>query len=309
MRILALALLFAAALQPSAGAAPNVVADIAPVHSLVARVMEGVGGPSLLVEPGRSPHGYALRPSQARDLEGADVVFWVGAPYEPWLARALPRLAPRALAVPLMEAEGVRQLARREGAAFEAHDHDGGHGDGAHDDGGHDDHGGADPHVWLDPLNAMAMTAAIAAALAEADPANAETYRTNAAAVRGELRTLTQEVRARLSGVEGRFVVFHDAFHHFEARFGVEAAGAVSDTDAVEPGAARLSAVREVVGAADCVFTEPQMPPRRLEAITRGTGVRVGTLDPLGVDHAPGPDLYAAVIRDLADDLAACLGE
>ena len=307
MRILALALLFAAALQPSAGAAPNVVADIAPVHSLVARVMEGVGGPSLLVEPGRSPHGYALRPSQARDLEGADVVFWVGAPYEPWLARALPRLAPRALAVPLMEAEGVRQLARREGAAFEAHDHGGEHGDGAHGDGGHGDHGGADPHVWLDPLNAMAMTAAIAAALAEADPANAETYRTNAAAARGELRALTQEVRARLSGVEGRFVVFHDAFHHFEARFGVEAAGSVSDTDAVAPGAARLSAVREVVAGADCVFTEPQMPSRRAEAITRGTGARVATLDPLGVDHTPGPGLYPAVIRGLADALAECL--
>ena len=58
--------------------APNVAVDIAPVHSLVARVMEGVGAPSLIVQPGASPHEYSLRPSEAAALQEADLVFWMG---------------------------------------------------------------------------------------------------------------------------------------------------------------------------------------------------------------------------------------
>ena len=151
------------------------------------------------------------------------------------------------------------------------------------------------------------MTDAIADALVEADPANARTYRSNAAAARDELRALTSEVRDMLAGVEGRFVVFHDAFHHFEARFDREAVGALAGTDAVSPGAARLSEVRALVANVECVFTEPQMSSSGVEAVTRGTDVRIGTLDPLGVGHTPGPGLYPALIRGLAKSMKDCL--
>ena len=59
-------------------AAPNVVATIKPLHSLVAGVMEGVGTPELLIEGAASPHGFSLRPSDAGKLESADLVFWIG---------------------------------------------------------------------------------------------------------------------------------------------------------------------------------------------------------------------------------------
>ncbi|PIP97144.1 MAG: zinc transporter, partial [Rhodobacterales bacterium CG18_big_fil_WC_8_21_14_2_50_71_9] len=81
------------ALSGTAMAAPQVATDIAPVHALAARVMAGVGAPSLIVPPGASPHGYALRPSEAAALERADVVFWVGAALTPWLEGAIDALA------------------------------------------------------------------------------------------------------------------------------------------------------------------------------------------------------------------------
>ena len=65
---------------------PDVAVDIAPVHSLVARVMEGVGTPDLIVAPGASPHEYSLRPSEAAALQEAELVFWVGPGLTPWLA-------------------------------------------------------------------------------------------------------------------------------------------------------------------------------------------------------------------------------
>lgn len=121
---------------------PSVAADITPVHSLVARVMEGVGVPNLIVQSGASPHGYSLRPSEAAALQEADLVFWVGEDLTPWMEDAVDTLATNASVTTLLEADGITLLDFREGALFEAHDHDhddhDDHGDEEH---GHDDHG------------------------------------------------------------------------------------------------------------------------------------------------------------------------
>jgi len=122
---------------------PNVAVDIAPVHSLVARVMNGVGTPHLIIQPGASPHEYNLRPSEAAALQEADLVFWIGEDLTPWMADAVETLAEDASVTALLEADATIVLDFREGALFEAHGHeddDHGHDDHGHDDHGHDDH-------------------------------------------------------------------------------------------------------------------------------------------------------------------------
>ena len=116
---------------------PSVVADIPPVHSLVAMVMGDLGAPDLLVQPGASPHGYSLRPSEARALERAQAVFWMGTGLEPWLEKSIDALAADAQVIELPEIDGTTELEFREGATFDAHDHE--HEDHAdHDDHDHD---------------------------------------------------------------------------------------------------------------------------------------------------------------------------
>ncbi len=120
---------------------PRVVASIKPVHALVASVMGDLGTPDLLVSGGASPHTYSLRPSDARALQAADIVFWTGHGMEMFLADSLDTLAPGATQVELSEAPGLTLLPVREGGMFEGHDHGGdGHDDHAHDDHAHDDH-------------------------------------------------------------------------------------------------------------------------------------------------------------------------
>jgi zinc transport system substrate-binding protein len=200
------------------------------------------------------------------------------------------------------------------------HDHDHGH---DHDD-GHDHadeaahahgepHGAAiDGHVWLDPDNARAMAGAIAAALSAADPAHAETYAANAEALTAEIDALDADLADRLAPIADRpFVVFHDAYRGLEAHYGLNAVGSITVSPELRPGAARLVEVRDRIAelSAVCVFSEPQFPPDLVETVTEGLDARPGVLDPLGADLAPGPDLWAAVMTGLADDLVACLGE
>ena len=86
---------------------PKVAVDVAPVHSLVARIMEGVGAPALILQPGASPHEYSLRPSEAAALQEADLVFWVGEDLTPWMKDAIETLANDAAVTTLLETDGT----------------------------------------------------------------------------------------------------------------------------------------------------------------------------------------------------------
>lgn len=327
--------LSAGALSAGAAAAepPRVLADIPPVHALAAQVMQGVGAPQLIVPPGASPHGYALRPSEASALEQAEIVFWVGEALSPWLHDAIATLAADAVSVELAEAPGVVRLPYRVGATFEAHDH------GAEDGHGHDDHapaaehakaadhdhghdhahdheahgeGAFDSHLWLDPANAKAWLIAMATALSQADPENAARYVANAAAGQADLDALIVEISGAVAPIQGKgFIVFHDAYQYFERRFGLSASGSIVVGDGAQPSAARLDEIRRKIAelGATCVFSEPQFPPRVLNAVVEGTQARIGALDPLGASRALGPDLYAGLMRDMARSLAECLAD
>ncbi|MFN0264196.1 zinc ABC transporter substrate-binding protein [Tepidamorphus sp. 3E244] len=326
-----------------AQAMDGVVASIKPVHAIVAAVMGDTGTPGLVVAGAGSPHTYSLKPSQARLLQDARLVFWVGPRLESFLEGPLETLTGNASTVSLMEADGLTLIDLREGGAFETHshagehhdehgeghddhdhDHDGvEHGDHAahadhagHEDGGREDdgdehaHGGVDPHIWLDPRNAAAMAHAAAEALAEADPDNAETYQANADAFEVQMARLEDELKAALAPVrDAGFIVFHDAYHMFESRFGLEASGSVTISPDARPGAERIAELREKIARTGvaCVFAEPQFEPKIIETIAEGTDARVGVLDPLGAKLEAGASLYPALLRNMAAEFRRCL--
>ncbi len=294
----------------------KVVASIKPVHSLVASVMQGVSEPSLLVKGAGSPHTYSLKPSQAKELQAADIVFWMSHDLEAFLENSIESIAKNAKAVSLMDSHGLMKLNFREGGAFDAHDHEhDDHGDDKHDDHGddkHDDHGHdeVDPHVWLDPQNAKSLVHEIEEHLAEIDPSNAAKYEANAKAVTKKLDALTKEIEADLKPIRERgYVVFHDAYQYFEKRFGVSAVGSITVSPEVLPGAERVSELRDKVKSlnASCVFSEPQFEPKLVKTITENTDAGTGVLDPLGTNIKDGPELYFTLIRNMAKSLKDCL--
>lgn len=318
MRCLAAAgLLFWSA--PAAAEPPRVVATIGPLHSLTAAVMTGAGTPTLLVPGGASPHAYSLKPSEARALQQADLVVWVGPALERFLADGLTSLAPDARLVEALEVPGI--TLREGGHEHEHSEHEHEHGEPAHGEpapgepepghGDAHDHATVDPHVWLDPDNAAAIVTAVAEALAARDPERAGLYRDNAQATRARLASLEKELRGALAPVAGKpFVVFHDAYGYFEAAFGLNDVGAVTVNPEQPPSPRRVAELRERIRelGALCLFREPQFAPRLIETLAEGSGARVGVLDPLGADLGPGPEAYFELLRRLADELLACLG-
>ena len=306
MKLLSAATLLATALlTTTAWATPNVVASIKPVHSMVSAVMAGIGEPVLIVKGAASPHNYSLRPSDASALEAADLVFWTGHGLEMFLGDALTTLADKAEVIELAEAPGITLLPIRAGGAFDAHEPE-------HEDHAGHDHaeGEGDMHFWLDPQNAKLMVAQIAATLSAADPEHANTYAANAAAYSVTLDAVEAGLTAALAPVAHRpFIVFHDAYQYFEARFGLTLAGSVTVSPESMPGAQRIDELRHRVAelGATCVFAEPNFQPAIVNTIIEGTSARAGVLDPEGASLEPGPDLYPQLLRDLGASLLDCL--
>jgi zinc transport system substrate-binding protein len=320
----------------AAAAEIDVVASIKPVHSLVANVMEGVGEPVLLVKGTGSEHSYSLRPSEARALEQAEVVFWVGETMETFLIKPLHALAGDAEVVELWEVPGLTLLPTREGGMWEVHEHgdehaDAGHGEdehaehkesehaeeqagdhaAEHEAGAGHAHGETDMHVWLDPGNAKVLADAIANAIADADPDRAAIYQANTERLRQRLDELDRSLEERLASVADRpYVVFHDAYQYFEHRYGVKAVGAITINPTVRPGAQRLGEIHARLEELDaaCVFAEPQFEPTLVETVIEGTSAKRGVLDPLGATIDAGPDHYFQLLNGLADSLVDCLG-
>ena len=287
LRTLACALtVFAAAAATARAEALRVVADTPVVHALAAQVMDGVGAPDLLVTGGADPHHVTLRPSEAARLADADLVLWVGPALTPWLAEALAALAPDTPAPALLDAPGV--AVRRAGFS---------------------DAAPVDPHAWLDPSNARAWTAAIAEALVAADPAHAARYRANAAAADARIAALDRDIARHLAPLgDLPILVLHDAYGYLADAYGLRIRGAVLGVDGGGAGALRLARLAAAAqdGAIACAFGEPGRPDGILRAALEGSDVPVGTLDPEGRALVPGPDLYDALMRDLAVALTTC---
>jgi len=222
--------------------------------------------------------------------------------------------------IALLGVDETRVLPFREGIAFDEHDaqdnDDHGHDDHGHDDHGHDnhDHGhahdGADPHAWLDPVNARVWLDVIAEELAEHDPGNAALYKANAAAAQAEIAALEVDIAEQTAPLRDvPFLVFHDAYQYFETRFDIAAAGAIALGDAADPGPARVAALRDMAKERDiaCVFSEPQFDPKLVRTVF-GDSIGHGVLDPLASDIVPGPALYSEILRGMARAMTECLG-
>ncbi|HEY0276441.1 MAG TPA: zinc ABC transporter substrate-binding protein [Paenirhodobacter sp.] len=284
---------------------PKVVTDMPVVQSLAAQVMGDLGTPTVLMDRGANPHSYQMKPSQARALQQADLLLWVGPEMTPWLARSV-EAAGQVPQIALLHSDGTHQQNFIDDDDDEDHDHE------AHADADGHSHEGLDPHAWLDPHNAENWVAVIAAALAKTDPDHAATYAANADAARAQIQALDRDLRAQLAPVQDHpFVVYHAAYGYFAGHYGLKDQGSVAFGDAADPGAAHLSELRADLAkkAIVCAFPEAGHDARPMERLIEGTPVRLGQpLDPEGMQAAPGTGLYQALMRDIGRNLADCLG-
>ena len=295
----------------------KVVTSIKPIHSLASYIMDGVGSPGLIVDGYNSPHSFQLKPSHAKMLEQADIIFWIGEDLENFLEKPLATITKKAEKIELLEIKGIKKLKFRERNIFEEHEGHDDHGDHTKkeedDDHGHDakkeehddheghGHGEYDPHIWLDPINAKVILNEITEHLIEDDSKNTATYKSNLAKALAKIDKLIIDVITE-TNTDLSYVVFHDAYQYYENRFNVNILGAMTVNPDVMPGAEQIHEIHEVIehDNVSCILSEPQFNPDIIKSIAKDTNVKTGILDPLGANLKPGKNLYFDLIRNMS---------
>jgi len=272
---------------------PRVVTSIAPVQGLVADIMAGVGTPELLLSEAISPHDFAMRPSQARAIGDADVIFYVGQHMEPWLEKALQSREQNELVVALGDMPSLHRLEARELNDFGA----------AHDEHNHDQV--FDPHMWLDPENALLWLDVIAGVLEIADPENEALYRRNLEQSRAEIVAANISLQSDFGALEGiEMIVTHDSLQYLEAAFGLKVIGAFTASDGQASGARNMSELLQHLDSNTCIVEDLTHPSRIAASLPEDVNHVV--VDPMGYAAVGQTGYYSKMLSDIAQSLMKC---
>ncbi|MFB0710511.1 zinc ABC transporter substrate-binding protein ZnuA [Buttiauxella noackiae] len=284
-----------------------VVASIKPLGFIAAAIADGVTPTEVLLPDGASEHDYALRPSDVKRLQSADLVVWVGPEMEAFMQKSVKQLAEQKQ-VQLAALPGVKPLLMK-GDDYDEHGHEG-HDHSAENSDEDHHHGEYNMHIWLSPEVARLSAVAIHDKLVELMPQNRAKLDANLQTFELGLANIDKQIGSVLAPLKGKgYFVFHDAYGYFEKHYGLTPLGHFTVNPEIQPGAQRLHDIRTqlVAQKAVCVFAEPQFRPAVINAVARGTNVRSGTLDPLGIEVKLGKDSYMQFLSGLANQYASCL--
>lgn len=291
----------------SGAAQADVVASIKPVGFIAAAIADGVTPVKVLLPDGASEHDYSLRPSDIKTIRNADLVVWIGPDMEAFMPKVVGQL-PAKKSLEIASLTDVKPLLMRGSEEDEESETAGHH---HHEDAGeHHHHGEFNMHLWLSPEIARNAAVAIHAKLLELMPRSKDKLDANLQHFEAALAQSNKDIEKQLAPVKDKgYFVFHDAYGYFEKHYGLSPLGHFTVNPEIQPGAQHLHYIRTqlVEQKAVCVFAEPQFRPAVIDAVARGTNVRKGTLDPLGMDVRLGKDSYVKFLSQLSSQYTNCL--
>ena len=290
--IMLLSVLFFTPAQAAQQSSLNVVTTLAPINNLVAAVMGDLGEPIALLPTGASVHDYVLRPSDARALYNAAVIFWVGPELEGFMPPILANISDTTTVVSLINTPKLPLWPLRSSTLQSSNDT-------------------IDPHIWLSPMHAQIMIDHIAAVLSQLEPQQATYYQNNAKLAQQRLTALDHQLKTLLRPVQQQpFIVFHDAFQYLEQAYGLNAQGVITFNPEQPTSARRILTIQQQIRNTHirCIFIEPQYNPGIIKRLTENSPATQHILDPIGPNLVP-PSLtaYENLLIELAKEISRCL--
>ena len=318
-------LLFISNTSVFASETKGVITTIQPINALVNAVIGNTGGSTSLIPSDVSPHEFKLKPSDVKNLQDGNIIFYISNHLESSITKVFKNLPKNIKIINLMEETGINHLAIRDNEAWERHDHHDDHDKHAKKDDDHDDHDKHakkdddhddhekedDVHIWLDPDNGIKIVQKVNKELSLLFPENSQIYNKNATNIINKITELKSELKEELISIKDKpYIVFHDAYQYFEKVFGLNAVGSIALEDDVASSPKQISFIRNKIikSSVSCVFQEPQFDSKLVKTVVEGTDAKVGILDPLGVDISNNKDFYLQLLRNMSKSLKKCLG-
>ncbi|KAF1082428.1 MAG: Zinc ABC transporter, substrate-binding protein ZnuA [Candidatus Rifleibacterium amylolyticum] len=251
----------------------KVFTSILPQKYFVEQIAGDLVDVEVLVGPGMSPHTFEPLPQQMSQLSRAAAFFMIGVPFEQAMVTRLAAICPD-----LKFVDTGRNVVRRSMSEPDS-DHQ-------HSEDCVHDAGSPDPHIWLDPINAITVSEAVAGALLEIMPESSTQINENLQKLTDELKALDQQLTIALAPVKGQtMLVFHPAFGYFAARYGLKQQSV--EVEGKEPGPRQLAELIRKCRQLNVhvVFVQKQFPVAAAETVARSINGAVVPIDPLAEDY------------------------
>ncbi len=296
MRVLALLFCLSLALPlraAEAGGPPRLLASIEPLAMLLRDVFADAVIVDTFLLSSQTPHDASFTPGQARKVQQADLIVWLGTAAEPALAKLMARGDSKQLA--MLSLPGIHQRELQET-------------DDGHNHAGHDHHNNLDPHLWLSPDNMILLARALPAQAAALglDPEQVQLQVASFEARLNRHRALLLEQLA--PHADKPYLSHHDAWGYFAEAFGLRPVLPVSTSTDLSPGSKRFIAlIRQIeTDNIQCFMAEPESRRALAERLCRDQ-CRLVEADPLG--RGLGKVGYTALLDDLGQRFSRCLAD
>ena len=273
----------------------TLLASIKPLQLIAQAVTKEAIATDVLLPVGATPHDYAMKPSDLMRLNEADLVLWLGADWEFYLAKPMTTFSGIEISV---LSEG---LSESHGNHEEHHGHNDGHGHHGHEDG--------DPHIWFSPVEALEIAHRLVDELVKLDGENAAQYHSNLEAFEVQLQKADSNIRDMLSkSVQPSYLVYHDAYSFFEQHFELSHTDVVSLQAEVKPGVKHILDLRRLIEtkSVSCLLAEPQASADIIALLTEDAEIQVAMLDPMASDIEVTETGYVEFLTETATKMAEC---
>jgi len=282
-----------------ASAAVNVVATTTDLAALVREVGGNLVTVESIVPAGVDPEAFEPRPGDLGKLRRADLLVRVGLGYDYWVEALVRQIGDKRLmrggeanldasaGIPLLEIRGQSVT----------------------NEGGHA-HGVANPHYWLDPDNAIIVTASIAEALVRIAPAQREQILVNRAGFLSRLETARARWSETLAPFAGtKLIAYHNSWPYFARRFRLDVIAFIEPKAGVAPSPAHLAQVISAGRRANvrAIVHEPYEPDDASRLVARNLSVPMVRLA-ISVGSIEGTNDYLALFNYNVATLAKALG-
>ena len=300
-----------------------ILTSIKPLQLIAADITHGIIESLSLLPPGASPHQYSLRPSEVKRIHNASSIFWVGPELELFLSKPFSSYADKSHALsalikqPAIEQPSAEQLLAIAGAAHSEQEHpiDDGHSEEQHQ--AHHtqlhqhQYQGRDPHIWLSPAQALKIAAIIRDVVAAQYPAHKQRLSANYLDFVQSVETADRTLKQQFGSLKGvGFLVFHDAYSRFVEHYQLNQIGALTLNPSKRPGAKHLTEIRQLINDSQpsCIFSEPQFSGVAIQSVVRNLNIKIGQLDPLGINTKADKNRYASFLSSFGRQFSDCLG-
>ncbi len=283
----------------------SIASSIRPIAMLLSAVTGDETSVNILLPGNMSPHDYRLKFSDIKLIKESELFFWIGPNLESGISKAVKTHGTTNI-IKLMDIDDLSWPKTTTELSHSHTDHNHGH------DNEYESYEGVkdnrDPHIWLNPKNAVAIVATINELLAKKYPEKKEIFEKNTNNFEASLKSLNIVIRERLEEIKHKgFLVAHDGYRHFVDFYDLNQLGVVDLTDDISSSAKHKDNLNKLIDKTSCIFTDPQHTSKAANQLAKKFDIKSRELDLLGHNIPLGKKSYIDFLSKLSETVVECL--